>query len=227
MKICKGLCFMTVKGNEHEEMSKLCMGKTRMALRTARIIKEEDPDNAVTLAYYGMFHAAHGALLAEGVLSVKSHEEVNNKFSEIFVRTGKLPREIFNMMEEAWRDHHKAEYDPKVKFSLQEANKHIENADEFWGNVEKLTAGKEVQSFREREADSKRQKRLAELDEDLQHSKNKFSPGTMEFQAQYNKANEIFRLEKERGTDDEEAKRRHPEAVAVLIQAVAHQARNR
>ena len=218
---------MALRSNEHEDMSKLCMEKTRMALRAAKIIKEEDPDNCVTLAYYGMFHAAHSALLAEGVLSVKSHEDVNNKFSEIFVRTGKFPKEIFNMMEDAGRSHHKAEFDPKVRFSLSEAEKHIENADEFWGYVEKMKAGQEVQSFREREADMKRQKRLAELDDDLQHGKNKYSPGTTEFQALYNKANELFRMEKERGMDDQEAKRRHPEAVAILIQAVAHQARFR
>ena len=218
---------MALMGNEHEDLSKLCMEKTRRALRAAKIIKEEDPDNAVTLAYYGMFHAAHGALLAEGILSVKSHEDVNNKFSEVFVRPGRCPREIFNMMEEAGRNHHKAEFDPKVRFSLQEAEKCIVNGDEFWDTVERMMAGKAILSSREREAEMKRQKRIAELDEDLQRNKNKYSPGTAEFQSQYNKAKEIFRLEKERGTDDEEAKRRHPEAVAVLIQAVAHQAHNR
>ena len=218
---------MTSKGNEHDDMSRLCMEKTRRALRAAKIIKEEDPDNAVMLAYYGMFYAAHGALLAEGIVSVKSREDVIHKFSETFVKAGRVPKEIFLMMEEVDRNHRKAEFDPKMRFPLQEAEKYIKNADEFWGIAEKLLAGQEVQSFRERENEIKRQKRIAELDDELQHSKNKFSPGTVEFQAQYNKANEIFRLEKERGTDDEEAKHRHPEAVAVLVQAVAHQLHHR
>ena len=218
---------MAVMGSEHNDMSKLCMEKTRSTLRAAKIIKDEDPDNAAMLAYYGMFYAAHGALLAEGVVSVKSRDDVIHRFSDIFIKTGRIPKEIFIMMEDADSKHRKAEFDPKVRFQRQEAEKSIENAHEFWDTVEKALSGQKILSLKEREQEIKRQKRIAELHDELHHSRNKYSPGTTEFQALYRKANELFRLEKECGTDDEEAKHRHPDAVAILVQAVALQAHYR
>ena len=225
------------KGNEREEIAGICMDKAHKALRAAKTIEEKDSCNSVTLAYYCMFHAAHSALLAEGAAAVKSHEELKSKFSETFVDTGRFSKDVFNMIEEAEKNHHKVEYEPQTVFSLQEALRCIKNADRFFDAVEKMLA-KEPEKSRGKEnqpqgaggattGEARREKRIAELDEDLKGNKNKYLPGTTEFQQQYNKANELFRLEKERGTDEEEARRRHPEAMAVLLQAAAHQSRNR
>ncbi|MCL1941683.1 MAG: hypothetical protein FWG09_07050, partial [Synergistaceae bacterium] len=98
---------MALKGNEREEMSKLCMEKAHKALRAAKTIEEKDPHNSITLAYYSMFYSAYSALLAEGVAAIKSHKELKSKFSEMFVETARFSKDLFNMMEETESNHHK------------------------------------------------------------------------------------------------------------------------
>ena len=131
---------MTLKDNEREEMSKLYMEKACETLQEAKDKKEQYPNSSITRAYYSMFHAAHSAFMADGVVAVKSHEGVNNRFAEIFVKTGRFPKEIFKMMGETERNRYKAEYNPKVRFSTQEAEKYIENAEKFVEAVEKMIA---------------------------------------------------------------------------------------
>jgi uncharacterized protein (UPF0332 family) len=92
----KELCFMTLQDDECEAMSQLYMDKAYEALQEARDNQGQhpNPNVAVTRAYYSMFYAAQGALIADGVVGLRRHEGVNSSFGQHFVKTGKFPREI-------------------------------------------------------------------------------------------------------------------------------------
>ena len=128
---------MTLKDEERKELIKLYMDNAREALHAAGYNKERFSKIAVDRAYYSMFYAAHSSLLAEGI-KPKTHEGVNNLFSDAFVKTGKFPKEIFKTMGTLENKSYKAEYDPKTKFPLQEVEKYIKQAEIFVDTVEKM-----------------------------------------------------------------------------------------
>ena len=130
---------MTLKDDEREAMRKLYMEKAHEALQEARLGFEAQHLNlTVSRSYYSMFYAAQSALIADGAAGIRTHEGVNNKFSDLFVKTGKFPKEIFRTMGNAETNRYKADYDPEIKFSPQEAEEHLEKAETFVDAVEKM-----------------------------------------------------------------------------------------
>ena len=86
-----------------------------------------------------MFFAASGILALKGVKGIKTHQEVMDKFEELFVKTGLLEEELGRELERAENLGHKADYDPNITFSHQEAQEQIEKAEHFLSAVERVT----------------------------------------------------------------------------------------
>ena len=108
---------MTLKNEARLEMSRLYMDKAREAICEARENKDRFPNLSVVRAYYSMFYAAQSALVVHGIDGLRRHEGVNSKFGQLFVKTGKFPKEIFTLMGQAETNRYVADYNPNVKFS--------------------------------------------------------------------------------------------------------------
>ncbi|MDR1622238.1 MAG: hypothetical protein LBS00_07675 [Synergistaceae bacterium] len=82
-----------------------------------------------------------------------------------------------------------------------------------------------VREIQKRASEERRNQRIAELDRGFE--KGVYPPGTMGFRLQVDHALEVLKLERERGTDEREALRLHPGAVAVLEKAEEYRKRER
>lgn len=129
---------MTLGRDERNEMSRLYMKKAHDALRAAKTNVIEFPDVAVSRAYYSMFYAAQSLLVLHGIEGLHRHEGVNNKFAEFFVKTGKVPKEIFKTMGRLEQYRYKADYDPSATFESEDIEKYIHNSEIFINTVEEI-----------------------------------------------------------------------------------------
>ena len=129
---------MTLNETERQQMSKLYITKAHESLRAAKTIKNEFPDISISRSYYSMFYAAQALLILEGVTGLHRHEGVNVKFSQLFVKTGEFPKDVFRMMGNLEQFRYKADYDPSASFTAEEVEKHINNAKIFVDNIEKM-----------------------------------------------------------------------------------------
>ena len=124
--------------NQDDKGGALFFQKARKALNSARKTLEDDPENAVNRSHQSMFLAASGILALKGVKDIKTHQEVMDKFEELFVKTGILEEELGRELERAENLAHEADYDPNITFSHQEAQDQIEKAEHFLSAVEQV-----------------------------------------------------------------------------------------
>jgi acyl-CoA synthetase (AMP-forming)/AMP-acid ligase II/uncharacterized protein (UPF0332 family) len=129
---------MTLNNAERQEMSKLYMIKTHEALQDAKNNKNSSPNLSVSRSYYSIFYAAQGLLVLEEVTGLHRHEGVNVRFSELFVKTGEFRKDVFKIMGQIEQDRYKADYNPKITFTAEKAEEHINNAEIFINSVEKM-----------------------------------------------------------------------------------------
>ncbi|NLL36356.1 MAG: HEPN domain-containing protein [Fretibacterium sp.] len=129
---------MMLKHDERDVMVKLYMEKSMKALRSAKNTLEDDPDNSINRSYYSMFYAAQGALVAKGFSDFRKHQTVISKFGEIFVKTGFLDKELGKNIKRVENLRYRADYNPKINFSSEEAREQVERAEQFVSAVNKL-----------------------------------------------------------------------------------------
>ena len=129
---------MTLNEIQRQEMSKLYMMKAHDALQTAKDDKNAHPNSSISRCYYSMFYAAQSLLILEGYAGLHRHEGVNVKFSDLFVKTGEFPKEVFRTMGNLEQSRYKADYDPRANFTSKEADEYINSAEVFINNVEKI-----------------------------------------------------------------------------------------
>jgi hypothetical protein len=68
--------------------------KSTEKLNAAKVLlKDGFVDDAISRAYYSMFHAASAVLLSAGI-SVESHSALKNMFGLHFVKTGKIDKKF-------------------------------------------------------------------------------------------------------------------------------------
>jgi len=68
--------------------------KSTEKLNAAKLLlKDGFIDDAISRAYYSMFHAASAVLLSAGI-SVESHSALKNMFGLHFVKTGKIDKKF-------------------------------------------------------------------------------------------------------------------------------------
>jgi uncharacterized protein (UPF0332 family) len=105
-------------------------------LESARILLQNCKfKDAISRAYYAMYHAARGLLLTRDI-SPKTHKGLIQKFGEEFVKTEKLSREYSTMLAKAEDLREMADYDVVAHFSIEEAESVVKNAEHF---LEKIT----------------------------------------------------------------------------------------
>lgn len=94
--------------------------KARRALRSARLVLEDDdPATAASRAYYAMFYRAE-ALLLDKELSVSTHKGVITAFGEHFVKEGPLPEEVHDRLRQAFDKRLVADYEVEAALDPEE-----------------------------------------------------------------------------------------------------------
>ncbi len=110
--------------------------KARRSLATAQRLHDDgDYDFAVSRAYYAMFYLAEAALLSRG-LAFSKHSAVIAAFSQHFIRTGLLPRELHDHLREAFDQRHVGDYEFQTSYPGERAASLLEKARLFVDTVE-------------------------------------------------------------------------------------------
>lgn len=89
---------------------------------------------AISRAYYSMFHAAQ-ALLYLRRISPKSHKGVIQKFGEEFIKPGLLEKKMGQMLTQAESMRLKADYDVGAPIHKEECKEILDNCKDFLTQV--------------------------------------------------------------------------------------------
>jgi len=105
------------KGNEK-------LGAAKAPLREGFI------DDAISRAYYCMFHAASAVLLAEG-MTVDSHSALKTMFGLRLIKTEKIDQKYGRWLNRLKDDRENGDYDIFTSFDREDAENSITEAEEF------------------------------------------------------------------------------------------------
>lgn len=85
-----------------------------------RDLGANDPRAAVSRAYYAVFHAAQAALHSEGA-AARTHAGTGTSFSETFVKSGRLSRDLSKTLSALMRLRQSADYEVGHDVSIPDA----------------------------------------------------------------------------------------------------------
>ncbi|MBI4770924.1 MAG: HEPN domain-containing protein [Chloroflexi bacterium] len=95
---------------------------------------------SISTAYYAMFYAATAALTSIGVSRAR-HSGVESAFGEYFVRTGKINREVGQLLSRAREDREESDYDEIPVMGHDSAHTILDYARRFVREVAAYLAG--------------------------------------------------------------------------------------
>ena len=93
------------------------------------------PADAVSPAYYAVFHAAEALLLLEGD-EPRSHEGLKSLFGLRFVKTGRLPEEMASILRELKDERESSDYSIFPAITAEEGERAVASAERFIVNIE-------------------------------------------------------------------------------------------
>jgi uncharacterized protein (UPF0332 family) len=107
------------------------MAKARTTLDAAQVLLREGyPADAISRAYYAVFHAT-SALLADKGLAFSSHQAVIAAFGKEYAKTGQLDPELHRVLRVGFEDRQIADYDATAAVTIEEAEKLVDYAEQF------------------------------------------------------------------------------------------------
>lgn len=93
------------------------------------------PADAVSPAYYAVFHAAEAVLLVEGD-EPRSHEGLKSLFGLRFVKTGRLPEELASILRELKDERESSDYSIFPAITAEEGEQAVASAERFVATLE-------------------------------------------------------------------------------------------
>lgn len=113
------------------EMLKTQIDKAREKLEAAEtLLKENFIDDAISRAYYAIFHAASAVLLAEGI-TVETHSALKTMFGLHFVKSGKIDKKYAKYLDKLKDERENGDYDIFTTFEKNDAEEATKEAEEF------------------------------------------------------------------------------------------------
>ncbi len=91
-------------------------------------------NGAVNRAYYAMFTAVHAALFPHGILA-KSHSGAHNKFRELYLKNGLLPKELNQMLSAVFELRQEVDYDFEIMEDKEVAKEAVGYAEHFCTSI--------------------------------------------------------------------------------------------
>lgn len=123
-----------------EELIKSQIAKSHEKLEAAKsLLKEGFYDDAISRAYYSMFHAASAALLSEGI-TVGTHSALKTMFGLRFVVAGKIDKKFGRWLNEIKDERENGDYDIFTSFEDDDAKKAITEVEEFLKEIKLFVA---------------------------------------------------------------------------------------
>lgn len=95
-----------------------------------KLLKSDDYEDAVSRAYYAVFHAAQALLLTEGQRA-ESHKGLVTLFGLLFVKTGKFSRNLGKYLANLKDDRESGDYEVFSYIDRETAETAIAEAKEF------------------------------------------------------------------------------------------------
>lgn len=130
--------------DELAERIKAAFARARDKLAVAKhVLAAGYPADAVSPAYYAVFHAAEAVLLVEGD-EPRSHEGLKSLFGLRFVKTGRLPEELASTLRELKDERENGDYSIFPAITAEEAERAVASAERF---VAALEAFLQAQGF--------------------------------------------------------------------------------
>lgn len=131
-----------------EELIKSQIAKSHEKLEAAKsLAKEAFYDDAISRAYYSMFHAASAVLFSEGV-TVGTHSALKTMFGLRFIVTGKIDKKFGRWLNEIKDERENGDYDIFTSFEDSDAKKAITEADEFLKGIKSFLTNTHNLSFK-------------------------------------------------------------------------------
>jgi uncharacterized protein (UPF0332 family) len=116
--------------------------KSQEKLNAAKtLLKDGFIDDAISRAYYSMFHAASAVLLSEGI-TVESHSALKTMFGLHLVRTGKIDKKFSRWLNKLKDERENGDYDIFTSFEYADAQADIEESEEFLAEMKKYLSSK-------------------------------------------------------------------------------------
>lgn len=120
-----------------EDLIKGQIEKSEEKLAAARsLLENEYFDDAISRAYYAVFHAASAVLLFEDI-TVESHSALKTMFGLHFVNKGKIDKKFGRYLNELKDVRENGDYDIFTGFEKVDAEKAVKEAEEFIAEIKK------------------------------------------------------------------------------------------
>jgi uncharacterized protein len=114
-----------------KELIKGYLEKAERKLMVAeKLLRSDDYEDAVSRAYYAVFHAAQGLLLTEGERA-ETHKGVVTLFGLLFVKTGKFKKDLGKYLANLKDERESGDYEVFSYIDRETAETAIEEAKEF------------------------------------------------------------------------------------------------
>ena len=105
--------------------------KAEQALKAAQnLLADGLYDDAVSRAYYAVFHGARAALKIKGIETV-SHKGLISQFALHLVKSGEVEEEYGDILRQIKEDRETGDYEPLVTFGADEATQLVSGAGRF------------------------------------------------------------------------------------------------
>ncbi len=105
--------------------------KAEQSLKAAQnLLADGLYDDAVSRAYYAVFHSARAALKIKGIETV-SHKGLISQFALHLVKAGEVEEEYGDILRQIKEDRETGDYEPLVTFGADEATQLVSRADRF------------------------------------------------------------------------------------------------
>lgn len=125
--------------NDDNELIKGEITRADDCLRSASmLIKEGLFADAISRAYYCVFHAAKAVLFTKGITE-RSHKGVVSQFGEYFVKTGLLEKEFGRILRREKEDRELSDYEVMTIFDESQVETRIEEAESFLKMAKRYT----------------------------------------------------------------------------------------
>ncbi|MBI1883922.1 MAG: HEPN domain-containing protein [Chlamydiae bacterium] len=114
------------------------MKKADRALKSAqKLLSESLTEDAVSRAYYAVFHGARSALMLKGI-ETGSHKGLISQFAMHLVKPGLIEVEYSDILRQEKEDRETGDYETFVTFSSEEAMKLVNDAQKFVLRIRKF-----------------------------------------------------------------------------------------
>ena len=117
---------------DRQQLINYRMERARETLGDARILLEQDgsPGSIINRAYYAMFYVVLSLLTTQGKGSSK-HSGVISLFDQLFIKTGKLPKDFSKAIHKAFDLRQIGDYREFVDLNQEQAIEVLNAADQF------------------------------------------------------------------------------------------------